>query len=125
MEEAHIPSDSKAPAISAVVPQYFPPFDKENPKLWFLQVEAALRTSRITNDSSRFDYIIQRLPADVSRLLENILETPPASNKYETLKNKFLELFGKSEETRVRQLLRTCRMGDEKPSHFLQRMRSR
>ncbi|KOX76143.1 hypothetical protein WN51_11883, partial [Melipona quadrifasciata] len=27
-------------------------------------------------------------------------------------------------KNKVRQLLRTCRMGDEKPSHFLQRMRS-
>ncbi|KOX78966.1 hypothetical protein WN51_10178 [Melipona quadrifasciata] len=33
------------------------------------------------------------------------------------------ELFGRSEETKVRQLLRTCRLGDEKPSHFLQHMR--
>ncbi|KAK1123959.1 hypothetical protein K0M31_006987 [Melipona bicolor] len=53
IEEAHIPQDLEASAINAVITQYFPPFDKENPKLWFHQAEAALRTSRITNDCLR------------------------------------------------------------------------
>ncbi|KAK1137761.1 hypothetical protein K0M31_002255 [Melipona bicolor] len=96
-EEAYIPPESEATTINAVALQYFPRFNREEPKLWFIQVEAALRT-------------------------RSILETPPTSNKYETLNDKLLELYGKSEGSRVRQLLRTCRMGDEKPSHFLQRM---
>ncbi|KAK1137176.1 hypothetical protein K0M31_001700 [Melipona bicolor] len=57
-EEAHIAPEAEATTISAVVPQYLPPFNKENPKFWFLQVEAALRTSKINSDSSRFNYII-------------------------------------------------------------------
>ncbi|KAK1120256.1 hypothetical protein K0M31_012618 [Melipona bicolor] len=47
-EEAHIPSGSEIPSINSIMPQYFPPFNKENPKFWFFQAEAALRTSRIT-----------------------------------------------------------------------------
>lgn len=93
MEETYIPPESEATTTSAVVPQYFPPFDREDPELWFIQVEAALRTSKITSDLSRFDYIIQRLPPDVS-CLRGTLETPPTSNRYEKLRNKLLELYG-------------------------------
>ncbi|KAK1120136.1 hypothetical protein K0M31_012860 [Melipona bicolor] len=53
-EEVHISSVSETPTISSIVPQYFPPFNKGNLKLWFLQAEAAMRTSSITSDSSRF-----------------------------------------------------------------------
>ncbi|KAK9293481.1 hypothetical protein QLX08_011588 [Tetragonisca angustula] len=123
-EEAYIPPVVEAPTIGAMTPQHLPPFNKENLKLWFLQVEAGMRASKISGDMSKFDHVISRLPSDVALLIQNIIEIPPENNKYDTLKNKLLELFGKSEEIRVRQLLKTCRMGDEKPSHFLQRMRS-
>ncbi|KOX73840.1 hypothetical protein WN51_13918 [Melipona quadrifasciata] len=125
VEETHIPPVTETPTIDAVIPQHFPPFNRENLKLWFLQVEAAMRLNRLTSDSSRFNYIIPCIPSDLcTTSIMNIIETPPDSNKYDTLKSKLLELFGKSEETKIHQLLRICRMSDEKPSHFLQRMRS-
>lgn len=80
--------------------------------------------SKITGNASKFDHVISRLPSDVALLIQNIIGTPPETNKYDALKNKLLELFGIPEETKIRQLLETCRMGDKKPSHFVQRMRS-
>ncbi|KAK9304201.1 hypothetical protein QLX08_004361 [Tetragonisca angustula] len=107
-----------------MTPQHLPPFNKENLNLWFLQVEESMRSSKISGDTSKFDHVISRLSSDVALLIQNIIEIPHENNKYDTLKNKLLELFGKSEEIRVRQLLKTCRMGDENPLHFLQRMGS-
>ena len=83
--------------------QRLPPFKKENPKFWFIQVESAMQLAKITS---------------------NDVETPPAIEKYQTIKRHLLEMFTQSEESKVRHLLRTCRMGDEKPSLFLQRLRN-
>ena len=41
------------------------------------------------------------------------------TEKYVTIKRRLLNLFSQSEESKVRYLLRTCRIGDEKSSHFL------
>ena len=92
-----------------MTPQHLPPFNRENLKLWFLQIEAGMRSSKITGDISKFDHLTSRLPSDVALLIQNIIEIPPETNKYDTLKNKLMDLFGKSEETKVRQLLKICR----------------
>ncbi|XP_043526327.1 uncharacterized protein LOC122537312 [Frieseomelitta varia] len=38
-EKAYIPPVVEAPTIVAMTPQYLPPFNRENLKFWFLQVE--------------------------------------------------------------------------------------
>lgn len=124
-EEAYIPPVVEVPTIGAMTLQHLPPFNRENLKLWFLQDEAGMKSSKLNSDTSKFDHVISRIPSDIALLIQNNIETPLETNKHDTLKNKLLKIFGKSEETKVRQLLKTCRMGDEKPSHFLQRMKSK
>ena len=59
-------------------------------------------SSKITGDTSKFDHVISRLPSDVALLIQNIIEISPETNKYDTLRKKLMDLFGKSEETKVR-----------------------
>ena len=68
--------------------------------------------------------IISQVNPDNLSFIANVVESPLATDKYNTTKRRLLDLFDQSEESKVRHFLRTCRMGDEKPSHFLQRLRS-
>lgn len=52
------------------------------------------------------------------------MNTPPATDKHNTVKQQLLELYNEIEESKARQLLKTCRMDDEKLSRFLHRLRS-
>ncbi|XP_012141582.1 uncharacterized protein LOC105662583 [Megachile rotundata] len=100
-----------------------PPFWKENPILWFKQVEAAFAVSRITNDDSRFRYVILNLEQAVLPIVSDILESPPDFGKYEALKNRIISVLAETNESRLRKLLHGHDLGDEKPSVFLQKMR--
>ena len=102
VEETYIPPVVEALTIDAMTLQHLPTFNKVNLKLRFLQVEVGLRSSKITGDTSKFDHVISRLPSDVALLIQNIIEISPETNKYDTLRKKLMDLFGKSEETKVR-----------------------
>ncbi|KYN50060.1 PREDICTED: uncharacterized protein LOC108771186 [Cyphomyrmex costatus] len=101
-----------------------PPFWKDNPFLWFTQVEAVFALSRITADETKFRYVIVNLDQNILPFVSDILASPPAENKYGALKTRIISSFDESNESKLRRLLRGHELGDEKPSHFLQRLRN-
>lgn len=101
-----------------------PPFWKDNPTLWFTQVEAALALSRTTSDEARYRHVIVSLDQSILPMVADIVMAPPEKNKYEALKQRIIGAFGESDETKLRRLIRGNEMNDEKPSHFLQRLRN-
>lgn len=122
-EEAHVPPAGDG--INSVVLQMLPQFQRENPILWFSRAEAAMQVAGLTSDIDKYSYVVgMSLDMDTLTLLQDIVISPPATEKFRTIKERLLQLFGQDEETNARHLLRTCRMGDEKPSDFLQRLRS-
>ena len=109
--------------MNAVAMQRPPPFQKENPVVWFGLLEAAMNLSKLTNDVTKYYYVISSLDPSTANLIADIIMSPPPVDKYKTVNVRLMKLFGQSEKTRAQESLRTCRMGDEKPSHFLQRLR--
>ena len=123
-EEAHVPQPDEGREIYSVALQRLPVFSqRENPTLWFVRAEAAMFSAKVTSDASKYSYLVSLLDPDSLNLVADIVTAPPATEKFRVLKERLLELYGQSEETIARNLLKTCRMGDEKPSHFLQRLR--
>ncbi|XP_043519882.1 uncharacterized protein LOC122533851 [Frieseomelitta varia] len=110
--------------ITALAFKSVPPFMKEEPEFWFIQAEAAMKTAKIANDEGKYFFLLSQLRPEILRYAADIVRTPPALNKYDTLKQRLLDLYDQTEEARVRQILKTCRMGDEKPSHYVHRLRS-
>jgi len=101
-----------------------PPFWKENPALWFAQIEAAFVIARITGDETRFRYTIVNLDQSTLPFVSDILASPPAQGRYETLKARLIASFGETTESKLRRLLRGQEFTDEKPSNVLQRLRN-
>lgn len=110
--------------INAVARVKLPPFWKENPLLWFSQVETAFALSRIVSDDTKFRNVVLVLDPSVLSCVADIILSPPETGKYDSLRRRILESFDESSESKLRRLLRGHSMGDEKPSTYLQRLRN-
>lgn len=101
-----------------------PPFWKPNPTLWFAQLEAQFDISGITLDSTKFNHAISAIESDVLNSVSDIILQPPASDKYDALKKRLIDLHSQSAESKIRTLLQGEELGDRRPSQLLARMRS-
>ncbi|XP_037806220.1 uncharacterized protein LOC119600195 [Lucilia sericata] len=118
------PPPAVSPEISSAKTPKLPAFWKDEPEVWFLQVEASFRMCGITQDTTKFEYLVMNLDQSVLFLVKDIIISPPTSGKYETLKERIIKSFAESTEHQLKRLLSGMNMGDQKPSHYLQRMKS-
>ncbi|CAG9773177.1 unnamed protein product [Ceutorhynchus assimilis] len=100
-----------------------PPFWKENPTLWFSQ-DAMFAISRITADTTKFHYIVANFNTEPLPFVSDIITNPPAQDKYDTLKERLINFFSETNESKLRRMFRGVEFFDEKPSNFLQRLRN-
>lgn len=84
-------------SVNATALLRFPPFWKNNPLMWLHQVEMAFSLSRITAEDTKYQYVILNLDNEVLPFVSDIVTAPPSHNKYQTLKNRILELFDESQ----------------------------
>ena len=101
-----------------------PPLWAHKPVLWFAQLDAQFVLSNITSDTTKFYHLISALDYKSCVEVEDVIENPPAIDKYETLKKQLIARLSASKENRVRQLLSHEELGERKPSQFLRHLRS-
>ncbi|XP_073844145.1 uncharacterized protein [Musca autumnalis] len=116
--------NSQARNVAASSVHNLPPFWKENPKLWFMQVEAIFAISGITRDETKFQYVVANIDSNFLPHICDILESPPADGRFVAVKNRLMETFSESQESKLRRLLKNQEIGDQKPSHLLQIMKN-
>jgi len=110
--------------IGATTLAKLPPFWKENPILWFAQIEAAFSIARITNDDMKFRYVVLNLDNTALPFVSDIVASPPLENKYRALKDRIINSFDETTESKLRKLIRGHEVGDDKPSKILHRLRN-
>lgn len=110
--------------IDATQTVRLPPFWKDNPNLWFAQVEAPFAIHRITGDESKYRYVVLHADQTVLPLVADLITNPPEQDKYLTLKDRICSVLGETSATKIRRLLGSHELGNEKPSIFLQRLRN-
>jgi hypothetical protein len=102
-----------------------PPFYKQNPRLWFAQIELAFANHNITSDTTKFRQLAAQLTGDVLDSVSDIILSPPRENRYETLKKRITVAYDEGDERRLRRLLRGNELGEnEKPTAYLHRLKS-
>lgn len=101
-----------------------PPFWEEDPEIWFSQVEAQFSNNSITSDSTKYNYIVGSMEARILKQVHEVVIKPPEANKYESLKQKIIERFSASENEKISQLLNQMQLGNKRPSHLLNEMKS-
>ena len=89
-------------------------------KAWFTHAEALFDLRKITQDSTKINYVILSLSSDLLNDVYDIL-----ANKYQVydeLKAALIKRFTRSEEERMPQLLSVEASGDRTLSEILSRM---
>lgn len=99
-------------------------FWQSRPKLWFVSLDSEFAAFKIRSDEAKYKVTIRHLDEQTMLAVADILEQPPESNKYETLKNALIERFLDSVEKQMRILLNETELGDKKPSILLREMRA-
>ncbi|XP_073843654.1 uncharacterized protein [Musca autumnalis] len=101
-----------------------PPFWREEPEIWFLQVESSFNLNGITQDSTKYEYLLSNLDPSILFVLKDIVVNPPATGRYAAMKARIIKHFAESDESQLKKLLSGLELGDQKPSHLLHRMKS-
>ncbi|XP_053968641.1 uncharacterized protein LOC128870067 [Anastrepha ludens] len=100
-----------------------PTFVKKEPDLFFIQMEAQFINGSITRDNSKYNHVISVLEPEYLSMVSDLIRSPPAENKYESLKNRLISEYTQSDQRKLRVLLTEIELGDDKPSHLLRKMR--
>ncbi|XP_054709410.1 uncharacterized protein LOC129219116 [Uloborus diversus] len=100
-----------------------PPIWKTGIKLWFIQVESNFELAKITNDTTKYNYIVAAIDPETLSVVSDILFAPPAADKYGALKSRLIAVYSESEGEQIRQLVSGLQLGDNKPSYLLRKMR--
>lgn len=115
---ATIPTE---PTISRVAIK-LPPFWRQRPEAWFRQVEANFSLSGITQDMTKYNYVIASLDGDTLEQVSDILYSPPPTDLYSSIKGALITRFADSKERKLKTLLTDIHLGDRTPSQLLRVM---
>lgn len=99
-----------------------PKFNPDDPELWFAQLEGQFVLSNISADATKFYYVLAQLEPQHASEIRDLVVTPPATNKYETVKAELIRRLSASQERKIKQLLMHEEMGDRKPTQFLRHL---
>lgn len=99
-----------------------PEFWVEQSRLWFVQFEAAVDSQKLS-DAAKQNLVVTKLNKSAIQQVSDLLLTPPETKKYQTLKDRLLQVFEESETRQFQKLLSEMELGTQKPSQLLRRMR--
>ncbi|XP_037928498.1 uncharacterized protein LOC119662916 [Teleopsis dalmanni] len=99
-----------------------PPFWKQDPALWFIQVDAAFHRKKITGDNSKYWTVISYIDPELLQHVSDIVKNPPDTDKYKTLKECLISRLRPTQEQQLQTLLYDIELGDSKPSQLLRKM---
>ena len=111
-------------STSSAVSVKLPPFWKDEPKLWFAQVESMFSTKGITQDRTKYDYVVSALDNSTALEVKATITKPPQADLYNNLKTVLEEAFDKPQAARDAELLSITDMGDRTPSSHLRYLES-
>ncbi|KAJ0173829.1 hypothetical protein K1T71_010978 [Dendrolimus kikuchii] len=100
-----------------------PPFWAEEPAVWFAQIEGSFALSGIKDDNTKYFHVSAQLEHRFAAEVKDIIINPPATGKYEFLKNELIKRLSASREKELTQLLMHEELGDRRPSQFLRHLR--
>lgn len=78
-----------------------PEFWPDKPAIWFAQAEAQFTISSITQDSTKYSYIVAQSDSRHATEVEYVIMDPPPSGKCEHLKEELIRRLSISDEQRV------------------------
>ncbi|XP_037931577.1 uncharacterized protein LOC119666368 [Teleopsis dalmanni] len=96
-----------------------PTLIKNNIDLWFIQLDYWFQVNNIKGDTQKFGTVIAALDGSLLEQIYNTIQNPPATQKYEAIKQAIIKNFADSEKKRIQKIVSGLQLGDKKPSHLL------
>ncbi|CAI6358557.1 unnamed protein product [Macrosiphum euphorbiae] len=78
--------------------------------------------SGITHDTTKYFHVISAVDTGILSQVADIIQVPPAMEKYVTLKSRLIDIYTDSKEKKLRKLFSDVELGDRKPSVLLNEM---
>ncbi|KAI5637338.1 hypothetical protein NE865_09907 [Phthorimaea operculella] len=116
-------TEEKPDLVLISVSSRIPEFWVDQPKLWFIQFEAAVAPQN-AGDNAKFQLLIAKLGKQVIQQVADLLATPPETGKYDSLKARLLQAYEDSENRRIQKLIGDMQLGDQRPSELLRKMKT-
>ena len=63
-----------------------PPFYPEEPELWFASLECQFQLAGITQDATKYAYVLAQLEPQYAKEVKDIIRQPPALDKFGAIK---------------------------------------
>lgn len=101
-----------------------PPFWADEPDLWFAQLEGQFTLGQITQDSTKYAYVLAHIETKHAKEIKDLITKPPPADKYECIKKALIQRLSLSQEQQIRRLLEQEEMGDRRPSQFLRHLQA-
>ena len=123
-----MPKDTDlAVAVAAAVQSVslkLPTFLAARPDVWFQQTEAQFAICGITEQTTKYFYLLTALDPVVAERMAGDVASAPEDNKYSYLKEKLMEVYGLTDNQKADQLLNLTGLGDWKPSQLCAHIQS-
>ena len=111
-------SDTEINAVSLKLPKFW----SNQPEVWFAQTESQFAVRKITEEVTKFHYVVSALDQESAVRVLDIIQSTPKSEPYTTLKTRLLGTYTLSEYERANKLLNMPALGDSKPSYLMDQM---
>lgn len=102
---------------------HVPNFNKDNPNLWFAQIERSFVLCDVVLDDDKFDVVAVKLEGEILLATEDLIINPPSENKFAALKERIISKFGESSDSKLRRLIQGNDTAGLKPSDKLAHMK--
>ena len=96
-----------------------PTFWARRPNIWFAQAEAQFDIHKITEEKTKYSYLVAALDEDSAIQVGDFLDNPPADERYTQLKDRLTQKLVLSEQERADKILQLGQLGDRKPSQLM------
>ncbi|CAH0682990.1 unnamed protein product [Spodoptera exigua] len=100
-----------------------PEFWRDQPRLWFKQLEAIVAPQK-QGDDYKYYTVIAKLPKEEIIQVSDLITCPPPIEKYKAIKERLISCYEESDQRQLQKLLSEMDLGDQKPSHLLRKMRT-
>ena len=100
-----------------------PEFMSYNPSLWFRTIEAKFRLKNVVAEQTKFDYVLEALPASVSQLVEHVIEDP-GPQPYSAIKDALTNHFRPNPTVKLLEFLQQPQVSEPQFLTLLSKFRS-
>lgn len=90
--------------------------------MWFAQFEAIIGPQH-QGENVKYDLVLAKLGKEELSQVADLIDDPPAQQRYTTLKARLLKVFQESAEAQFHKLVKEMDLGQQRPSQLLARMR--